>query len=64
MSPPSQPPRHLCGCGPASTLHMSLAAVGSSPDTAGRLDGTEKMHGCLHMCKGLTPHAGLEVGVR
>ena len=64
MSPPSQPPCHPCGHGPASTLHTSLAAVGSSPDPTGRLDGTNKMHRHLHGHEGLNPHVGLAVGAR
>ena len=60
MSPPSQPLHHPRGCGPASMLHISLAAVGSFPDPTGRLDGADEMHGC----KGLNPHVGLVVGAR
>ena len=64
MSPSSQPPHRLHGCGPASTLHTSLAAAGSSPDPAGRLDGTDEMHGHLHRCEGLNLCVGLVAGVR
>ena len=60
MSPPSQPPHHPHGCGPAFMLHMSLAAAGSFPDSAGRLNSADEMHGC----EGLNPHAGPVVGAR
>ena len=60
MSPPSQPPRHLRGHGPASTLHTSLAAVGSSPDPTGGLDSADKMH--RH--EGLNLRAGPVAGAR
>ena len=64
MSPPSEPPCHPCGCGPASTLHMSLAAAGSSPDPAGGLNGANEMHGHLHGCEGLNLRAGPAAGAR
>ena len=64
MSPPSQPPRHPRDRGPASMLHMSLAAAGSSPDPAGGLDSADKMHGHLHGCEGLNLHAGPAAGAR
>ena len=60
MSPPSQPLRHPRGRGPASTLHTSLAAVGSSPDPTGGLDGADKMH----RREGLNPRVGPVAGVR
>ena len=64
MSPPSQPLRHPRDRGPASTLHTSLAAVGSSPDPAGGLDSADKMHGHLHRHEGLNLRAGPAAGVR
>ena len=45
-------------------LHMSPAAVGSSLGPTGGLESADEMHGCLHMHKGLNPHARLAVGVR
>ena len=45
-------------------LHMSPAAVGSSPGPAGRLNGTDEMHGHLHVREGLNLHARPVVGAR
>ena len=43
---PSQPPCRPCGRGPASTLHTSSAAAGSSPGPAGGLDSADEICSC------------------